>query len=307
MTNPVTSHTTAPHLAKRDLVYLTPDRLDDFFAAVLRGFHDDYVAAKGKPYRKVVEPDRTFGFQVDGRWISTCGGYSRMLTVPGGTVPAAAVTLVTVHASYRRRGLLTEMMKHQLDDIHQRGKEPVALLWASESSIYGRYGYGQAGPQVRLSGKTKTTAFRPDVDLGEGSVGEVERDQAIPIIKGTIPNSRGTAHRRIDLRSITTAAAIRTATWCFESRTTGRNQAPRSGSRNLMPKARQHVRHYGGSFLILTWYGDSSGKMRPWTTRCAIWSPTFDLSRLRIKMGRTPGWWMYRVLSRHGGTSLILM
>ena len=202
MTTPVTSHTTAPHLAKRDLVYLTPDRLDDFFAAVLRGFHDDYVAAKWKPYRKVVEPDRTFGFQVDGRWISTCGAYSRMLTVPGGTVPAAAVTVVTVHASYRRRGLLTEMMKHQLDDIHQRGKEPVALLWASESSIYGRYGYGQAGPQVRLSGKTKTTAFRPDVDLGEGSVGEVERDQAIPIIKGLhqdlLPRRVGALNRSDD-------------------------------------------------------------------------------------------------------------
>ena len=37
---------------------------------------------------------------------------------------------------------------------------------------------------MRLSGKTKTTAFRPDVDLGAGSVGEVERDQAIPVIKG---------------------------------------------------------------------------------------------------------------------------
>ena len=36
---------------------------------------------------------------------------------------------------------------------------------------------------MHLTGKTKTTAFRPDVDLGAGSVGEVERDQAIPIIK----------------------------------------------------------------------------------------------------------------------------
>jgi predicted acetyltransferase len=98
-------------------------------------------------------------------------------------VPVAAVTVVTVHASYRRRGLLTEMMKHQLNDVHERGEEPVALLWASESGIYGRFGYGQAGPQVRLSGKTKTTSFRPDVDLGSGSVGEVERDEAIPIIK----------------------------------------------------------------------------------------------------------------------------
>jgi predicted acetyltransferase len=183
MASPTTGPSTAPHLAKRDLVYVTPERLDEFFAAVVHGFHDDYVSAKWEPNRKVFEPERSFGFQVDGRWISTCGAYSRMLTVPGGTVPAAAVTVVTVQPSYRRRGLLTEMMTHQLHDIQERGEEPVALLWASESAIYGRFGYGHASPQVRLTGKTKTTAFRSDVDLGSGSVGEVERDQAIPIIK----------------------------------------------------------------------------------------------------------------------------
>jgi predicted acetyltransferase len=183
MVGPRIRRSTAPHLAQRDLVYATPERTDEFFAAGMRGFHDDYVADRWAPMHKVFEPERSFGFQVDGRWISTCGAYSRKLTVPGGSMPVAAVTLVTVQPSYRRKGLLTEMMKHQLDDIHQRGEESVALLWASESAIYGRFGYGQACPQVRLSGKTKTTGFRRDVDLGSGSVGEVERDQAIPIIK----------------------------------------------------------------------------------------------------------------------------
>jgi predicted acetyltransferase len=182
MASPTIRRSTAPHLAQRALVYATRERTDEFFAAVMRGFHDDYVAERWEPMRKVFEPERTFGFQVDGRWISTCGAYTRRLTVPGGSVPAAAVTVVTVQPSYRRKGLLTEMMKHQLYDIHRR-EEPVALLWASESAIYGRFGYGQASPQARLSGKTKTTGFRPDVDLGSGSVGEVERDQAIPMIK----------------------------------------------------------------------------------------------------------------------------
>jgi predicted acetyltransferase len=183
MAGPTIRRSTAPHLAQRALVYATPERTDEYFATAMRGFHDDYVAERWEPMHKVFEPDRNFGFQVDGRWISTCGAYSRSLTVPGGSVPAAAVTVVTVQPSYRRKGLLTEMMKHQLYDVRRR-KEPVALLWASESAIYGRFGYGQATPQVRLSGKTKTTAFRPDVDLGPGSVGEVERDQAIPVIKG---------------------------------------------------------------------------------------------------------------------------
>jgi predicted acetyltransferase len=183
MPSPRNRLATAPHLAHRELVYLTPERIDEFFAAVMRGFHSAYAADQWKPMHKVIEPERSFGFQVDGRWISTCGAYTRILTVPGGSVPVAAVTVVTVQPSYRRRGLLTEMMKHQLLDVRDRGTEPIGLLWASESAIYGRFGYGQAAPQARLSGKTRTTGFRQEVDLGAGSVGEVEGDQAIPVIK----------------------------------------------------------------------------------------------------------------------------
>jgi hypothetical protein len=76
---------------------------------------------------------------------------------------------------------------------------PVALLWASEAAIYGRFGYGHASPRVHLTGKTKTTAFRPDFDLGPGSVGEVEREQAIPIIKrlhqALLPDRLGALNR----------------------------------------------------------------------------------------------------------------
>jgi predicted acetyltransferase len=63
------------------------------------------------------------------------------VTVPGGVIPAAGVTMVGVLPSHRRRGLLTAMMRRQLDDVRDRG-EPLALLWASESGIYGRFGYG---------------------------------------------------------------------------------------------------------------------------------------------------------------------
>ena len=35
-------------------------------------------------------------------------------------------------------------MRRQLTEIHEQGREPVAALWASESSIYGRFGYAPA-------------------------------------------------------------------------------------------------------------------------------------------------------------------
>ncbi len=174
--------TTPPHLADLTLNYVTPERVDEYLAAVLRGFHADYTPELWGPHRDVFEPERNFGFTVDGRWISTCGAYTQQMTVPGGTVPIAAVTVVTVHPSYRRRGLLRQMMTHQLEGIADRGIEPVALLWASEAPIYGRFGYGETLSRLRLSGRTRALSLAAEVEL-DGSVGEVERDEFLTVAR----------------------------------------------------------------------------------------------------------------------------
>ena len=70
--------------------------------------------------------------------------FSFQLSVPGQEVlPAAGVTFVAVLPTHRRRGVLSSMMRRQLADVRDRG-EPLAVLWASESVIYSRYGYGRA-------------------------------------------------------------------------------------------------------------------------------------------------------------------
>src|SRR5690606_22467549 len=61
----------------------------------------------------------------------------------GGVLPMAGVTYVGVKPTHRRRGILRAMMQRQLSDVREAG-EPLAGLWASESIIYGRFGYGQA-------------------------------------------------------------------------------------------------------------------------------------------------------------------
>src|SRR3989442_6067919 len=65
------------------------------------------------------------------------------MTVPGGDLPTAGVSVVGVYPTHRRRGVLRSLMRAQLDDVHERG-EPMAALWASEETIYGRFGYGVA-------------------------------------------------------------------------------------------------------------------------------------------------------------------
>jgi predicted acetyltransferase len=70
--------------------------------------------------------------------------FSFQLSVPGAEMlPAAGVTFVSVLPTHRRRGVLSSLMRRQLADVQERG-EPLAILWASESVIYPRYGYGRA-------------------------------------------------------------------------------------------------------------------------------------------------------------------
>ena len=81
---------------------------------------------------------------IDGdRIVGGAGAFPFELTVPGGTVRCGGVTVVGVLPTHRRRGILTAMMRTQLEDIRERG-EPVAALWASEEVIYRRFGYGVA-------------------------------------------------------------------------------------------------------------------------------------------------------------------
>lgn len=79
----------------------------------------------------------------DGEVVGGAGAFTFELSVPGGSLPCAGVTVVGTYPTHRRRGALRGMMDAQLADAHDRG-EPLAALWASEETIYGRFGYGLA-------------------------------------------------------------------------------------------------------------------------------------------------------------------
>src|SRR5688500_13803412 len=88
----------------------------------------------------------------DGKIIGGAGAFPFTMTVPGGQVSCAGVTVVGVLPTHRRRGVLSSMMRAQLADVRERG-EPIAALWASEEAIYRRYGYGMAalGTELELA------------------------------------------------------------------------------------------------------------------------------------------------------------
>jgi predicted acetyltransferase len=94
-----------------------------------------------------------------GRAVGGLGAFPFQLTVPGGRVAAAGVTIAGVLPTHRRRGILRAMMRALIDANHARG-EPVAYLWATEDTIYGRFGFGLASFTAEIDLPRERSAFR---------------------------------------------------------------------------------------------------------------------------------------------------
>jgi predicted acetyltransferase len=114
----------------------------------------------------LLDPGRTIGAFVGGQLAGTTDAATSTLTLPGGAiVNHAAVTHIGVLPSFTRKGIATDLVRHQLRDIAARG-EVVASLRASEATIYERYGYGVASSFQSVEIQTARAALRPDVGVG---------------------------------------------------------------------------------------------------------------------------------------------
>jgi predicted acetyltransferase len=129
-----------------------PAEFDGFQLVDQHGFNEGPMAEGDR--RLVLsrfEFDRSLAAFDGGTPIGIAGAYSFRLSVPGSELlPTAGVTWVSVLPTYRRRGVLSRIMRRQLGDIRGRG-EPLAVLWASEATIYSRFGYGRASWQLRFT------------------------------------------------------------------------------------------------------------------------------------------------------------
>ncbi len=142
----------------------TDDDYAEIEAHINRAFLEDVDEDTADLNRLIFEPGRTQLMTDAGQIVGTGLVLTRDLSVPGGVVPTAHVTGVGVASTHRRRGVLTALMNAMLTEAHDRGTEPLAALWASESAIYGRYGYGLASWRVSYeiaSGETAVGGTTP--------------------------------------------------------------------------------------------------------------------------------------------------
>ena len=149
-------------MSEIELRPIRPDELNAHLDATAEAFYDELHPAVRALRAADCEPERTLDAFSDGAIVATSELVTRELTVPGATVPMAGVTAVGVRADHRRRGLLDRMMRGQLEAIHARGAEAVAALWASEASIYGRYGFGLGARCADLTVCSPDARLDPD-------------------------------------------------------------------------------------------------------------------------------------------------
>ncbi|WP_086703905.1 GNAT family N-acetyltransferase, partial [Streptomyces tricolor] len=132
-----------------ELKTLRPEEFDRWWDHLIRAFGGGTTSTEERELdRSLTEFDRSLAVWDGDTLVGTSGAFSFRMTVPGGAVvPTAGVTMVSVAATHRRRGVLTSMMRRLLEDARAKG-EPLAALFASEPAIYGRFGYGAATLQL---------------------------------------------------------------------------------------------------------------------------------------------------------------
>ena len=133
-----------------------------FAKAESLGFSGNYQIRRGRLERDAAAYGTSNPLcAVDGdEFVGTCAAPDFEVGIPGGIMPMVGITGVAVSPTHRRRGILTELMRSQLRDVHRRGFA-MAGLWSSEAAIYGRFGYGMAVEQQEISIDKNRATFRP--------------------------------------------------------------------------------------------------------------------------------------------------
>jgi predicted acetyltransferase len=116
---------------------------DRAFMSIGHYFGREPDPERAERFARLLPLDRMHAAWEHGEIVGGAGAFPFQMSVPGGLLQCAGTTVVGVAPTHRRRGVLRSMMRAHLDDAHERG-EPIAALWASEETIYGRFGYGAA-------------------------------------------------------------------------------------------------------------------------------------------------------------------
>lgn len=176
----------AERLAAAELEYRLADLSDEATAqsyqrAVARGFLGGEPSAESLAYGQTPFRSRRNAAVYDSASpavdfpVATVNSWIAPLTVPGGgAVDMWSISVVTVAATHRRRGIARALLEGELRAAASAGV-PMAGLTVSEATIYGRYGFGAAVPVARLEIDTRRAGWAGA--SSSGSIQYRERDE----------------------------------------------------------------------------------------------------------------------------------
>ncbi|MFN4002330.1 GNAT family N-acetyltransferase [Microcella sp.] len=151
---------------------------DRWLQAAYRGLHFDALTPEQlAQYREGFGPTRAIGV-----WdptsaepespVATVASWRSPLSLGDGrSVDAWAISLVSVAATHRRRGIARALLEGELRAAHAAGI-PLAMLTVSEATIYGRWGFGPAAYTADY--RIDTRGLRVSAPLPAGRVHRVE-------------------------------------------------------------------------------------------------------------------------------------
>jgi predicted acetyltransferase len=147
-----------------------PAEFPSFCAVPGQAFNSSYPPAGAMQLDLVTfEFDRSAAAFDGDQIVGTSCAFTFQLSVPGGQAACGGVSFVAVLPTYRRRGIMSGMLRHLLADIADRG-EPLAALFASEPEIYGRFGFGCASEDLQLTIPRGDGRLIPPAVTGDGPV-----------------------------------------------------------------------------------------------------------------------------------------
>lgn len=123
--------------------------------ARVRGFHEAEIESDADLERFASSRERTLRAVLDDTEespeipVGTLSAWETALSLPGPlggrsrSAAARAISAVSVTPTHRRRGIARSLITRELHDARDRGL-PLAVLTATESAIYGRFGFGPA-------------------------------------------------------------------------------------------------------------------------------------------------------------------
>jgi predicted acetyltransferase len=127
-----------------DIRPITAEQGDQFSDVLAIAFGENVSEEERADHDRWFEYDRSIAAFDGDQMVGTGGAYSMDLTLPGlTTIPIGGLTAISVLPTHRRRGILRSMVAYHFEEVERRG-ELVSALGASESVIYGRFGYGLA-------------------------------------------------------------------------------------------------------------------------------------------------------------------